>query len=850
MRLFRLIIFFIFSGLYQIAFGELPNSGLFFHSHEANQDERTSLLLNSGQEYLLKKKDVFSLEFDVCLRDEHMKFGYIVRIISDLDENFDLLIGFHDDKKFLVINQQDFPLYTRSIVDEYGRVCMEFDKQQKELRLFFHGDTIIHSHPNLANTSSLRVNFGACAYGRFLTNDVPPVILKEIRVSYNQKTHHHWKLDKHGVNCTYDEIRGAVALAHHPEWLVDRNVYWEKCGSMTVKSFPQLSFDSISNRIVALTDSGCLSFALADKQINLLPMQQDIPLNTDMNLFLFNSLNGKIMNYNVEPVHINYYDQETGQWQLSAQTEENADYAHHNRYISPNDSCLYIFGGYGYYKYKGDLTKVNLNNGEILRIDLSAVITPRYLAAMGGNVAGNKIYILGGKGAYQGKQELTPLCFSDLYVLNTDSLMSSPQIYQLPRLEEKDYVFSNNLIVDESEKYLYVLSYPNRYTSQVVLKRFSFEESKWETLGDSIPFCFQDNQSFCDLYYSPSLSKLVAVLAQESTQPGYTTVDIYSLGFPPMKEEWVLQLPATVSFTATMIKLLAFILLLGVGCYFWKKKSKDKSKIKKTVNQKTDETTSVAFRDVTQKHYAKKKASILFLGGFQVFDKNGNNITSEFSPTLKYLLILFIIHTIKNGQGISSLKLVESLWSDKSESEVRNTRNVHIRRLRVLLERVAEIEISYKNDFWMIDVPDTVFLEYREAIHLLDQVEISCCGEKEMERFIELFSSGDLLPNIQHEWIDGLKSDFSNRVVDICLHFLNDPYSFIANNTAIRMKIADVILLYDLINEEAITVKCRVLYALGKNGLAKTAFDHFARNYVAMLGEEYPKTLQELLKVD
>ena len=37
----------------------------------------------------------------------------------------------------------------------------------------------------------------------------------------------------------------------------------------------------------------------------------------------------------------------------------------------------------------------------------------------------------------------------------------------------------------------------------------------------------------------------------------------------------------------------------------------------------------------------RKISAILLLGGFQVFDKQGNNITGEFTPTLK-LLFLFL----------------------------------------------------------------------------------------------------------------------------------------------------------------------------------------------------------------
>lgn len=49
----------------------------------------------------------------------------------------------------------------------------------------------------------------------------------------------------------------------------------------------------------------------------------------------------------------------------------------------------------------------------------------------------------------------------------------------------------------------------------------------------------------------------------------------------------------------------------------------------------------------TVNYYDRSRASISLLGCFNVRDKDGNDITSNFTPRLKHLLILLILYTEK-----------------------------------------------------------------------------------------------------------------------------------------------------------------------------------------------------------
>ena len=88
-----------------------------------------------------------------------------------------------------------------------------------------------------------------------------------------------------------------------------------------------------------------------------------------------------------------------------------------------------------------------------------------------------------------------------------------------------------------------------------------------------------------------------------------------------------------------------------------------------------------------------RKSSILFLDGFQVWDKNGIDITKSFTPILKQLLILIILYSVNNKKGISNVTLRELLWFDKMDESAQNNRRVNIRKLKLLLEKLDGAEL-------------------------------------------------------------------------------------------------------------------------------------------------------------
>jgi two-component SAPR family response regulator len=234
------------------------------------------------------------------------------------------------------------------------------------------------------------------------------------------------------------------------------------------------------------------------------------------------------------------------------------------------------------------------------------------------------------------------------------------------------------------------------------------------------------------------------------------------------------------------------------------------------------------------------------MGGFQVYDGKGRNITSAFSPTLKHLFLFIFLHTIKNEKGISSAKLDEVLWFDKSGDSARNNRNVNISKLRSILDELGGVEVVNDNSFWKIKIGSNISCDYCETLHLLRKANSKSLDEIEIKQLIALLSYGELLPAVQTEWMDEFKSRFANETIDGLSSLFN--IKEVWNNISLRYHLAECILVYDPLNDEAFAVKCSVLYHLGKKGMAKNLYDSFCREYKKALGIDYAILFNDTIK--
>ena len=463
---------------------------------------------------------------------------------------------------------------------------------------------------------------------------------------------------------------------------------------------------------------------------------------------------------------------------------------------------------------------------------LDSCLFPRYLSAMG---AENEDYLLimGGYGNQSGKQEESPGNFYDLYRLNLKTGKCA-KLWEFVN-DRQHFTFGNSMIVDTPSNSVYALTYNNdRYNTFVYLSRFDIQTRQpvQEVMSDSIVYNFLDIHSYCDMFLHKETSSIYAVVLQEK-EPGISKVEFYKLAFPPLSREDILPHQTGGMKPVVLISGILAGLLCLIGGSIWLLHSKRKRKVNVSVGPVA--TEEVKDRLVEEEPTEQKVSSVLLLGGFQIFDKQGGNITGDFTPTLKQLFLFLLLNTIKNGKGTTSQCLDETFWFDMSKSSASNNRNVNIRKLRLIIEKIGDINIANKNGYWYLNLGKDVTCDYQEVMRLLDQIKDkdTITDKKIINKIISLASAGALLPNVSAEWIDEYKSAYYVLLTEILLSVVNRPD--IKEDSRLLLKISDVILLVDNIDEDAIRTKCRVLYQMGQKGLSKQSFDKFCIEYERLL---------------
>ncbi len=218
-----------------------------------------------------------------------------------------------------------------------------------------------------------------------------------------------------------------------------------------------------------------------------------------------------------------------------------------------------------------------------------------------------------------------------------------------------------------------------------------------------------------------------------------------------------------------------------------------------------------------------KIRAIRLFGGFYVYSDQGEDITKQFSPMLRELLSLVVIHSA--GSGISSTQLKEILWPDKDLKSARNNRAVYIGKLRAILDRVGAYTLSNDTAYWKFESSD-IFVDYLEYKRLAWS---PVPRQDEIERLIGIVQHGNLMPDADYGWLDACKAEVADAVIERLCSYADTLQVEQAPELAIAL--ADTVSRFDHLNERALCLKCRAYYSTGRHASAKTAYDLFAQKY-------------------
>jgi two-component SAPR family response regulator len=819
-------------------------NGLLFKSNDVNKDLRTSLHLTSEEEFEFSNS--FSMVFDLKLQDTSLKFGYIFRIIFENNQNFDLLLNVptRDAAHLLFIAEKNNLCevqirnsHFRS--NDWNRIKLTFNALKDECIFDLNGH-IFKSKFKFPPKKMLDVCFGVNKKAPFVSCDVPPIILKNIYVNIdNKRKEHLWELNKHGQNVVYDNLNYKTATTTNPVWMIDRHISW---GNKRELKFPSRIFAVFDeeNTLYVVSENKVYSYNLANSELIEYPFQPQLPITKLSNQFVYD-LNKQQIVYadfeNSKPT-VSRFNFVSRSWDVPIEHQRESEYQQHNNFYSPIDSSLYQIFGYGFYTYKSDI-QLFLKDGRTASKTFAPNISPRYLSATG--IIDSTLYIYGGIGNQTGKQEYGSQVFNDLYEVNLKTFQVTKRWEINPN--EKNEVAARTLIIEKSGKKAYSLFFnPTRYSSYLLLNEIDLKQPNTRAFADTIPYYFQDTQSEAMLFFSKSAQKLYAVTIHKSESTDYI-LNTYEISYPILSVDEVIQSAHQKYlwwYFAAGFLLIVLILSFIIMRKRRKKLDSQPIDLSNILDSNTSEHYSLPVKEI-------KRPGIYLLGGFQVIDKDNHDKTGEFTPAMKLLLSLIILFTLKNGKGISNVKLKEILWYDKSDESARNNRGVNISKIRLILNSIGAIEVTNDNSYWIVNFNEDAYCDYNEALALLKTAQKNTdLSVENLMGLLQIISAGELLPDIQEDWMDNFKSDYSNLVIDALLSIKD--YKNITDNAKLLILIADTILVLDTLNEDAIKLKCKSLIKLGRIKIAIDVFNSFCKEYKILLNEEFEFSFENFMK--
>lgn len=856
--------------------------GLGFNSHEVVQDKRTSLNLFPDKAYC--SHGDFEISFEMSFFPGHkIYFGYILRLIKDDEENIDLIydedISIHKHFKVVIggnLTGIGFDLDSKSLFQKWNKCRLKFDSKNDRL-LFYTGKTCyIQNKIGLTARSCFKAYFGTNQYKQFKVTDVPPMKIRNIQVYQDGNVQFHWPLDEREDTVVHEIVNNAAAVVANPIWIKNEHYAWKLQKTLVVKGNASLAFNSGKGLLYIVGIDSLFTYSIADLQLTGLAYQFSRQLLLRGNQSLFVPFTNNLYNAYIDQKLVTAFDFNDKKWNKKYLPEPTTDYWQFNKFFSAVDTSLYLMGGYGHLQYKSMVYRYHIPTGTWQRIESSGdKLIPRYLGALGTAGKGDSVYILGGYGSPTGQQILNPQSIYDMMLFDVKS-KKFRKLYDLSPGKE-DFVFANSLVIDEKAKTYYGLIFPNyRYNSELQLIKGSLLSPSYSLVGNKIPYLFHDVHSFADLYYCPNSNTFLAVTLlsnsnDSSTVNNNTIVNIYTLAGPPVTGESVYaELSQQKHYPYLFFYVIIPLLGIVVGYVFIRKRNLLKSVTRNTVvgdlhNPVTiqsdtlhgeavgssellntgERVLSVKNRNFNNADATLYKGSIFLFGEMQIFDKDGIDITKHFTPLIKELFLVILLYSIRRGRGVSSDKLNEILWSDKSAQSARNNRSVNIAKLKTILDKVEHCQLSKETGYWKIEI-DYAFITVDYHHYLSIVKDKNQLNKQKINELANITQRGSFLSNIEYSWLDDFKSEVSNAIIDTYQHFATSIP--VAEDPEFLIQLANYIFYFDAVNEEAMVIKCRALAYLGKHSLAKNTFDNFTKEYKLIYGEEFNKDLQAILE--
>lgn len=851
--------------------------GLQFSSHETVPEKRTSLVL-TGKEPICFSKQL-DLAFDLNFLDDHITyFGYIFRLINDKGQNIDLL---YDQKSanFRVVAGENFTDISFQLNDEqlkrdWNRVEFSIDASGKlscRLAGSRQGSAAQEWHSNgiPLKSNCFTLVFGSCNEHNFVSRDLPPMRLRNITLKEDGELRNAWPLSESSGPVATDSLGGRNGTVENAVWIKPKHEVWENAATLITPGRPSFAFDPVNETVYIVTADTLYSFTARGLKLSAQPLAAPHSNLLPGNQSIVDKSTGTLYNYYPDQKEMAVYDTLKHAWDLNFSKGDVTEYWQANSFITKN-KYLYIIGGYGQLKYKNTIQRFNLltrvwdtlpHQGDFL--------APRYMSALGTTPSTDTAYIIGGYGSREGDQMLSPHYFYDLLLYDVPNNRFK-KIYTLPE-PPSPFVFGRSLVLDANRQNYYALVFSNdRFNSQLQLIKGSLQKPEYISLGSPFPYAFNDVRSYADLYYCKKTSQFLAVTLYTNKEKNSTELHIDHIDFP-VNETVATPAPAPDN-SWKYITAVAGLVALGAAALSWLYRRKKKAVVRAANSTavkpnglpvetmvpqpgneqeevpnllQEEEETAPLMEQLEEGEAGVPRSTIKLFGQFDVTTAGGQQLTRQFTPLLKELFLLIVIDSLRYHKGVPAEKMNELLWHNKDVKDAKNNRAVNLAKIKNILEKLEGCTISRETGAWKFEFDAAiVHIDFSDYLQLF-QKPAELLTATDTNKLLRICSAGAFLEQTYYEWLDPLKAEVSNFIVEALLQCNTQLEP--GRHREKSIAIANAIFQFDELNEHALRIKCKTLIALGRHTLAKITYDKFSSKYKEIYGSAFAENYQAII---
>jgi len=836
------LLLFVFLCFFTNIFSQDNLYGIKFRSGDKGQLVRSSVRLNNGNP--LKLKDHFSVSFDISFWSLRY-FGPVFRATLNnkefarlvfnqfQDNDYYLLQLFLDELKDPLLIKLDKNSFT---VNKWINIKIEFNSKADSVSLYLDKHLKEKTAFAIADELELSMFFGIIDHKNPMDYDIPAIYLKNILIEEKGQKKYFWLLNPYDESFDIDKINNKKISLINTDWLVKDHYRWYKKYEVTVTNYPLFAHDSINSRIFIDDKHRLIKIDLIRSKDSVINYRNYRP--GKWHDLLYDNFRNRLYSVFNAQGEVSVYDFLSNQWtSIDTSKEVDGHYYGSVKFISPLDSLIYLYGGYGWYTAKEKLFQYDFNNTVWKEVKLPHNIGYRFNVSISPGFDNKHYLFWSGFGNYSGKQEEGFFHFNDLHSFDLIKKEFSKiwDFKNIDELKKYSHLFENFYLNKTDSTFYFMRNYEDSNKTFFQLFKADLKTSQISKVGDALSFNLPKTKRNVYFCYDSNTEEFLFVKQNEDS----TKVILYGLKYPPVPEQTFASIsnfnvePDNNHF---IILILAGSLLMIFFLYLYFRN-------KKTKPSHIENTDTPTFEPQAYKNY------IQTFGGLKIFNRDGQDVFNEFTPKLKEVFTLILVRSLNNhSKGITSEELSSVIWPDFSPESAKSNRGVAINKIRKILSSVDGLEIDFSNKLWSLKLSGDAKCDFQEYTKWKYQLRNSDDPENlYLTQLLNLIKDGGFLEDLSYEWLESFKLAINNEVISLLKELLDKLTRQGENNIGLRIKICDTILKFDSVDEEAFKTKIRLHYESGNHQLAKNSYKLFVAEYKRLYDETYPLSFQDVL---